>query len=238
VFITGGTGSIGRALVDTFVKAGTTVSFQYCQDTTGALEIERKYGITGHCIDFSSKSLPDLGHVDILVNSAGINISKVPIECATDEEWDKTLMVNVTVPMLLAKQVLPQMKQQGWGRIINVSSIYGMRIAANNLSYNVSKHALRALTASIAKEYGAWGVTCNEVCPGPVSSNLLRRIAEESSRKTGISVAAYEQKLASSIPVGRLALPQDIANAVLWLASEESSYINGISLPIDGGLTL
>jgi len=238
VFITGGTGSIGQALVGAFVEAGTKVSFQYCHNVAKAQEIERKLGISGMRIDFSSQSLPALDRVDVLVNNAGINISKVSVDGTTQEEWDTTMQVNVTVPMQLAQQVLPQMMQRGWGRIINISSIYGIRIATNNLSYNASKHALRALTGSIAKEYGPRGITCNEVCPGAVSSDLLRRIAQENSIRTGVGIETYEQKLASSIPVGRLAVPTDVVNAVIWLASKESSFINGVSLPIDGGLTI
>jgi len=238
VFITGGTGSIGRALVEGFSRVGTKVGFQYFQNETRAKEIESITGAIGVRIDFATSSVPTLDRVDILVNNAGINISKVSVEDTTEEEWDRTLQVNARTPMLLARAVLPQMKQRRWGRIINISSIYGIRIASNNAAYNVSKHGLRGLTGSIAKEYGPYGITCNELCPGPVASDLLRRIAEANYARTGIGIDAYEERLASAIPVGRIASPSDVVNAAVWLASKESSYVNGVSLPIDGGMTI
>src|SRR5437016_1057807 len=163
VLITGGTGSIGRALVEAFHDAGTNVSFQYCRNITRAEDMERTFGAKAIQWDFNTGPMPIADRVDVLVNNAGINISKLPVDSTTDEEWDETLLVNLKTPMALARQVLPQMKVRGWGRIINISSIYGFRVTSNNLAYNVSPHCLSALSGSTPKAFGRLGIACNMV---------------------------------------------------------------------------
>jgi 3-hydroxybutyrate dehydrogenase len=128
------------------------------------------------------------------------------------------------------------MIRRKWGRIINVNSIYGLRGADHNCPYNVSKHALSGLTKSIAKEYAVHQITCNEICPGAITSNLMSRIAEDAAREEGITPEAYLQEVASSYPAKRLVLPAEVADLAVFLASEQASYVNGASIPVDGGL--
>ena len=123
-----------------------------------------------------------------------------------------------------------------WGRIITISSIYGYRAVEGNLPYTVSKHGLRGLTATVAREYGEKGITANEVCPGPVDSNMLRRIAEERAGSEGPE--HYLQEVRDELPIKRLISPDDVAWATEFLAAEESSGVNGVSLPVDGGMTV
>ena len=123
-----------------------------------------------------------------------------------------------------------------WGRIINISSIFGLRATTNNLPYNVSKHGLAGLTKSIAKEYATYGITCNGICPGTIESELMERIAQRKEKDFGIAKDEYFRSIRESIPARRFAKPIEIAQLALYLASEYAGYINGTSLVIDGGV--
>ena len=130
------------------------------------------------------------------------------------------------------------MVNRRWGRVINISSIYGIRGTTNNLPYNSSKHGLSGFTKSIAKEYAAYGITCNEICPGAVESELMERIAARKEKEGRVtSRAEYLQMVRESIPAGRLAKPEEIACLALYLASDHAAFINGASIVIDGALT-
>ena len=137
---------------------------------------------------------------------------------------------------MLTKSFLPYMVKNRWGRIINISSIYGLRACEGNLPYNVSKHGLSALTKTVAKEYSQYGISANEICPGPIESKLLDRIAQYHADNEGESKSDYLALLANDIPGRRLATPFDVAATALFLASEQAGYINGVSIPVDGGL--
>ena len=127
------------------------------------------------------------------------------------------------------------MMRMRWGRIINISSIFGLRATTKNLPYNVSKHGLSGLTKSIAKEYANFGVTCNEICPGAVESELMNRIAMQKEREAGIAHEDYLRAAREAIPAKELASPQGIADLAVFLASDKASHINGASIVIDGG---
>jgi 3-hydroxybutyrate dehydrogenase len=237
VLVTGGTGSIGHEIVALFSRNGGNVVFQYDTNDAEAKLLEGTYGARGIRLDFLRDDLTTVTcEYDILVNCAGINISKVLTDAVSQDEWDSTIRVNLTTPFILTKKCLPFMMRNRWGRIINISSIYGLRVSSKNLSYNVSKHGLSALTKTVAREYGAYGITCNEICPAAVKSKMMQDIAERKSRELGISVEEYFRSVAEPIPAKRLALPQDIAQLALFLASEFASFINGVSIATDGGL--
>jgi 3-hydroxybutyrate dehydrogenase len=174
--------------------------------------------------------------VDVLVNNAAVNDCRSKTTEVQLDQWLCTLAVNLTAPFMLCRSVLPGMVTRGWGRIINISSIYGLRGTENNLPYTVSKHGLSGLTKTVAREYGGCGITCNEICPGPVDSELLNRIASYYQDSEGTLPEDFNRSLATEIPVGRLASAEDIASCAIYLASESSGYVNGVSLPVDGGL--
>jgi 3-hydroxybutyrate dehydrogenase len=129
------------------------------------------------------------------------------------------------------------MKAKGWGRVINVSSIYGFTTSEHNLAYSVSKHGMRALTTTVAKEYFVHGITSNEICPGAMYSDLVERIAERNARTSGKSKKEVIQEYEEDYPGGRLVSVSSIAHAAWFLASDEASEINGVSLVVDRGLT-
>jgi NAD(P)-dependent dehydrogenase (short-subunit alcohol dehydrogenase family) len=239
VLITGGTGTIGRRLVKDFMSTGYRVTFQYGSRAVEAAILESETGATGVQCELSDTAAClklDLSMVDVLVNNAAVNDCRSKTSEVQLDQWLCTLAVNLTAPFMLCRSVLPGMVTRGWGRIINISSIYGLRGTENNLPYTVSKHGLSGLTKTIAREYGGFGITCNEICPGPVDSELLNRIASYYHDSEGTQPEDFNRALATEIPVGRLASAEDIASCASFLASESSGYVNGVSLPVDGGL--
>lgn len=165
------------------------------------------------------------GGVDILVNNAGIYY-RHGLESVDETEWDSVLAVNAKGPFLGAKAVIPSMKQRGGGSIINISSTAGIRgsIAPH---YGASKGAVRLLTKSIAVNFARDGIRCNSVHPGPVDTEMGHAAVPQDHR---------DQRLAR-VPLGRFGRPDEIANAILFLASDESSFMTGSELVVDGGST-
>ena len=154
----------------------------------------------------------------------------------SDRDWAATLRVNLYAPFVLIRAYLPAMRQKGWGRIVNVGSIYSLRGVEGNLPYTVSKHGLSGLTKTVAKEYGRYGITCNEICPGPVESVMMRRIAERNQAAGTTTAEEYLSEVTSEIPSGRMAEPDEVAALTDFLTSAKASYLNGVSITLDGGL--
>jgi NAD(P)-dependent dehydrogenase (short-subunit alcohol dehydrogenase family) len=164
------------------------------------------------------------GPPDILVNNAGV-VATIAASGFPLDLWNTTMAVNVTAPMLLIQHALQHMQKKGWGRIVNIASISGVRAGTGRLAYGTSKAALIALTKQFAIEAAETGVTVNAVAPGPVDTPMVRRLQRDADK------AVY----AEMIPMRRYATPQEIADSVLFLASERSAYITGHTLAVDGG---
>ena len=146
VFVTGGTGSIGQALVRRFCGEGAEVTFQYFTNAECARQLEKECGAKGFAMDFAKDGELPPAKFEVVVNNAAINITSALSHEVTIEDWERTIAVNLTFSFRVIKQYLPGMIDSGWGRIVNISSIYGLRATENNLPYNVSKHGLSALT--------------------------------------------------------------------------------------------
>ena len=237
VFITGGTGSVGQALVRTFSSNGDNVTFQYSSNQSKAKELEKSFGAEAIQIDFSKDFSLEKIDFDVVINNAGVNISDVVTHKVTLENWNRTLNINVTVPFRIAQLCLPSMIKKHWGRIINISSIYGLTVAEGYMPYNASKHALSGITKTIAKEYAADGITCNEICPGAIDSEMVDQIATRQAKVDNKSKEEILNEYRNDNPMGRLAMPQEVASLALFLASPGTGYITGVSIPIDGGIT-
>lgn len=236
IFITGGTGTVGSSLIESFFKKGYSVYFQFSSNDTKAKGLETTYQAKSFKIDFKqSFDLPDI-NFDVIVNNTGINISDVLTHEVVESIWQETLNVNLTAPFKVCKFYLPKMIEKKWGRIININSIYGLRGVDNNSPYIVSKHGLTGLTKSIAKEYAIHGITCNEICPGAIESELMNRIAVRIAKEEGTTPENFLKEVASTYPSRRLVMPNEVSALALFLASEEASFINGSSIPVDGGL--
>ncbi len=222
---------MGRALIAAFSSNEYNVTFQYSTRGQLATDLERKYGVRAIHLELEKLIIPDLKEFDILINNAAVNDSREITHETPQDVWERTLNINLTAPFLLTRAILPHMIERKWGRIINISSIYGLRGCERNLPYTVSKHGLSGLTKTVAKEYASLGITCNEICPGPIESELLGRIASYYKQEP----ADFDAELASEIPAQRLATPEDIAATAIFLASPAASYVNGVSIPVDGG---
>jgi 3-hydroxybutyrate dehydrogenase len=236
VFITGGTGSVGQSLIESFNCPNYELYFQYNTDSLTADALVKKFNAISFQINFLENfQLPEIDF-DIIINNLGINISDVVTHMVSETSWDETLLINLKVPFKIVKKYLPNMMTKKWGRIINISSIYGLRASEFNLPYTVSKHGISGITRTISKEYASYGITCNEICPAAIESKMMDRIASSAAKKEGISIDEYFNSVRNEIPAKRMANPCDVASLSFYLSSDEAGFINGASIPIDGGL--
>ena len=241
VLITGATSGIGQKSAELFAFEGATVVAVGRNTSRGQALVERLEG-SGHSFvpsDLSDKneaqSLVDkvmevAGTVDILVNSAGVALHATVPE-TDDQIWENTMAVNLNAIFYLCRALIPKMIIKGGGVIVNVASTWGLAGAEKSAAYCASKGALIQLTRSMAIDHAKDNVRINAVCPGAVDSPML---AAESAA-FGLSVSDGKALWASDAANNKLAMTEDIANAILFLASESASHIHGISLPVDGG---
>jgi 3-oxoacyl-[acyl-carrier protein] reductase len=168
--------------------------------------------------------IAQLGKIDILVNNAGITRDQLVMRMKR-ADWDAVLNTNLTSAYLCTQQAISSMLKQRWGRIINVTSIFGQIGQAGQANYASSKAGLIGLTKAIAREVGSRNITCNAVAPGFIETNMTSALGDE-----------FKQHALKNIPLGRIGTPEDVAHAVAFLASGEASYITGHVLDINGGL--
>lgn len=166
------------------------------------------------------------GALDVLVNNAGISLIS-PAEDTTAAQWQRVMNINLLGPFLLCKYLGAQMLAKRSGSIVNVASVAGLSGISHRSAYNASKHGLIGLTQTLAAEWGGRGVRVNAVCPGWIKTEM--DVADQGS-------GAYsDQDIVDRVPMARFARPQDIAQAIAFLADECNSFVNGVSLPVDGG---
>lgn len=237
--VTGGSRGIGKAIAIALSKKGINVALTYRTDKEKALSVVRKIENNGDkalCIELDQKNRNDIrrvieemhesfGKINILVNNAAIAQEKA-FETITDNDWDNMMEVNLRGPFILCQEVIPDMVEQSWGRIVNITSIGGQWGGYNQVHYAAAKAGLISLTMSLAKIYSKYGITTNAVAPGLVSTDMSKY---ELNAKEG-------KKKTASIPIGRIATTEEIANVVAFLASDEASYITGQTINVNGGL--
>jgi len=170
--------------------------------------------------------LGQFGKIDILVNNAGITRDQLVMRMKR-ADWDAVLNTNLTSAYLCIQQVIPTMLKQRWGRIINISSVFGQMGQAGQANYAASKAGLIGLTMAIAREVGSRNITSNAIAPGFIETNMTAVLSEE-----------FKQTAVKQIPLGRVGKAEDVASAVCFLASEESSYITGHVLNVNGGMLM
>jgi NAD(P)-dependent dehydrogenase (short-subunit alcohol dehydrogenase family) len=163
------------------------------------------------------------GHVDILVNNAGVALLG-PSSAATEAEFDETFALNVKVPFFLVAELAPAMAERGWGSVVNVSTMVASFGQGGMAMYGASRAALELLTKAWAAEYGPSGVRVNAVAPGPTRTALMEAVPEE-----------MVSQLAALAPAGRVARPEELAAAIVFLASDDASFVHGVTLAVDGG---
>lgn len=248
--ITGAGRGIGRAIAQCLAQAGAHVALTArttaeLNDVVGSIRAHNGTALALSA-DLAQADGPQrvldlataqLGPIDILVNNAGIGSSGSPRPVAEfdDAFWDLTLWLNLTVPYRLSKGVLPHMRAQRWGRIINIASINGKTPSLHGAAYTASKHGLLGLTRTLALEVAKEGITVNAICPGPVATVMNDKRVEYDARRRGVSFAEQEQSLT---PIGGRLVPDDIAPMAVYLASDAARMITGQAYNIDGGVLL
>ena len=180
-------------------------------------------------------TISGLGGIDILVNNA-VARHTAPVEEFTSEQWNESILVNLSSAFHTTRLVVPGMKQRGWGRIVNVSSIYGLRGAVNRVGYVTSKTGLIGLTRAVALETATHGITCNAVCPGTSVSPTHEEAIAHLAASAGLARKAAEtQILTGKQPTGRLISAEGVAALIAFLCTDAAADITGAALPIDGG---
>ncbi|HVT11182.1 MAG TPA: 3-oxoacyl-[acyl-carrier-protein] reductase [Fimbriimonadaceae bacterium] len=234
VIVTGASRGIGKEIAAAFAKEGAKVA---CVATTqeGADKVAGEIAGKGYACDVSdpeqveqamAKIQEELGTPAVLVNNAGIARDNLMMRLK-DEDWDRVIDVNLKGAYLWIKAVSRPMMKARYGRIVNLSSVVGLHGAAGQTNYAASKAGLIGLTLAVAKELGSRNITCNAVAPGFIETDMTENLPPD-----------FKEQAIKQAPAGRLGAPADIAPAILFLASEDASYITGQTLTIDGGLFL
>ena len=237
--VTGGSKGLGQAMARIFAQAGADVviSSRHEDELVRALDgILADTGSRGiHVVAdmtcredvrrLAETAVEKMGHVDILVNNAGSNVPQ-PIDEIRDEDWDRIVELNLTSCMALTRALLPQMKERRWGRVIHISSIFGLGSKAARSSYSATKSGLIGLTRSSALDLGPHGITVNCLAPGPFLTDLPMGLLNHDERQV------FSERTA----LGRWGEPCELAGPALLLASDAGSYITGETLVVDGGV--
>ena len=242
--ITGGAAGIGLETARLFLQEGARVALVdlRAEDLKKAAESLGSADVLTVAADVSSpedtaryvrETVERFGRIDIFFNNAGIEGKVAPLAEQKIEDFDRVIAVNVRGPFLGLQHVLPVMMQQKSGSIINMSSIAGLKGSPNVAPYITSKHAVVGLTRAAAVEAAGANVRVNSVHPSPVNTRMMRSLEDGFSPGHGDEV---KNQLASTIPLGRYGESADIANLVLFLASDESAFITGAQYPVDGGM--
>ncbi|WP_198351557.1 3-hydroxybutyrate dehydrogenase [Streptomyces typhae] len=236
--VTGGGSGIGRACATALAAAGAETHVADI-DAASAKAVADAVGGHAHVVDLADAdavaALPT--GVDVLVNSAGLQ-HVAPLTEFPPARFALVQQVMVTAPFLLLRQSLPHMYARGWGRVVNISSVHGLRASAYKSAYVAAKHALEGLSKVAAVEGAPYGVTSNCVSPGYVRTPLVQGQIHDQAAAHGVSdEAVVSDVLLARSPMKRLIEPEEVAAAALWLCGPHSGFVTGTSLTMDGGWT-
>jgi acetoacetyl-CoA reductase len=231
--VTGGTRGIGAAIAKALKAAGCKVAANYGGNDEAAQKFKAETGISAYKWDVSSYEAcgngvkaveAELGPIDILVNNAGIT-RDVMFHKMTPDQWNAVISTNLNSLFNMCRPVIDGMRERGFGRIINVSSINGQKGQMGQSNYSAAKAGELGFTKALAQENARRGVTVNAICPGYIGTEMVRAVPQE----------VLDKNIIPQIPVGRLGEPEEIARCVVFLASDESSFITGSTLSANGG---
>ena len=236
-YVTGGMGGIGTAICQRLHKNGYTVvaGCGPTRDFEKWLAEQKALGFTFYAsvgnvgewqstVDAFAKAKQEHGPISVLVNNAGITRDRMFLKM-TREDWDAVINTNLTSMFNVTKQVVGDMIEMGWGRIVQISSVNGEKGQSGQTNYSAAKAGMHGFTMALAKEMATKGVTVNTVSPGYIGTEMVRAIRED-----------VLEKIVATIPVKRLGTPDEIGSIVAWLASEESGFTTGADFSCNGGL--
>jgi 3-hydroxybutyrate dehydrogenase len=239
VLVTGGASGIGAACAEKFAAAGALVTVADL-DTDGARKVAEPLGAESVGVDLADASFDAwalAASQDIIVNNAGIQHVS-PVEEFPEEKFRQILALMLEAPFRLVRAALPHMYDQQWGRIVNISSVHGLRASPYKSAYVAAKHGLEGLSKTIALEGGARGVTSNTICPAYVRTPLAEKQIADQARVHGIPEAEVVEKIMlTESAVKRLVEPAEVAELAVFLCSPQMSFANGSSYVLDGGWT-
>ena len=236
-YVTGGMGGIGTAICQRLHRDGFKV-IAGCGPTRDYAKwlAEQKalgytfYASVGNVADWDStvaafsKAKAEHGTIDVLVNNAGITRDRMFLKM-TREDWDAVIETNLNSMFNVTKQVVPDMVEKGWGRIINISSVNGEKGQAGQTNYSAAKAGMHGFSMALAQELATKGVTVNTVSPGYIGTDMVRAIRPD-----------VLEKIVATVPVKRLGEPGEIASIIAWLCSDEGGYATGADFSVNGGL--
>lgn len=238
--VTGGAAGIGKATCIAYAKEGAAVVIADVLEDEGqataqeiiesggqAIFLRTDVSKTDNVIAMVKESVATYGRLDCAFNNAGIEGKMAPTAESTEENWDLTISVNLKGVYLCMKYEIEQMLKQGGGVIVNMASVAGMVGFASLPAYCASKGGVIQLTKAAALEYAQNGIRINVVCPGGIRTAMVDRIEAVETRMRDALLAAH--------PIGRLGRPEEVADVVLWLSSDESSFVTGYPIAVDGG---
>jgi 3-oxoacyl-[acyl-carrier protein] reductase len=236
-FVTGGSRGIGRAIALKLCRAGFEIVVASPEVENNELVAGEIRALNGEAMTLNldvtspesvkegfAKVIKDKSRIDVLVNNAGIARDGLAVRMKL-ADWQLVLKINLEGAFLCSQQALASMMRARWGRIVNISSVVGQAGSAGQANYAASKAGLIGLTKSLAQEMGSRNITVNAIAPGYIDTDMTRGLPEE-----------LKQKMLSTVPLARMGTPEDIANAVNFLVSEEASYITGHVLAVNGGM--
>ena len=231
VLVTGGTRGIGRAISAAFKDKGYQVAANYAGNDAAAAECAAELGIKCYKFDVADYDAvtaglaaieAELGPVDVLINNAGVT-RDAPFHKMTLEQWQQVIDIDLTSAFNLTRQVWDGMRERNWGRVINISSINGQKGQFGQANYSAAKAGLIGFTKALAQEGAKKGITVNTVCPGYIDTEMVRAVPEK-----------VLESIISTIPVGRLGKPEEIASMCAYLASDDGAFITGATMTVNG----
>lgn len=245
--ITGAAGGIGGAITRRFVEEGAKVCLtdlraELLEQEVASLPAGTAVACPGDVTDIEDvrrivRAATDFGgKLNVLVNNAGVDTGGTVVDM-TEEDWARVHDINLTAPFLTAKVALPEIIAAGGGSVVNIASLAGLRTIRGMAAYSSSKGGVILLTKQMALDYGPQKVRCNAVCPGPVRTGLLELAMSRMGESLGLSLDETFERVTSVVPLRRPANPLEIAAACVFLASDESSFVTGSTLMVDGGLS-
>jgi 3-hydroxybutyrate dehydrogenase len=245
--VTGATAGLGFAVAESLAKAGASLVLHDLIEPQSAKDtLQSRFGVDALSVaaDLSQRPAIEnmvealferIGGIDILINNAVVR-HFAPVDQFAPERWEEALAVNLSAPFHLIRLVLPAMKQRGWGRIVNMASIYSTRAVENRIDYVTTKTAILGITRAVALETATTGVTCNALCPGTLPTPAIEAKIAAAAERANLSIDdATRDYLASRQPTRRFVAMENVGATTAFLCSPAAQDITGAAIPIDGG---